>query len=208
MPKKLTPEKVIEQLSEFIFTINAELDDDEACVHNLDYIFESNGWKLLSAQGHFSRVYESPCEQYALKVNTINDIYPLYAYWSIAHPENPYLPNIYWHVSIDNYVFSWIKSVTLIEKLERLSIDKLFAHEEISDLYIKSNESYEDCLRNILDNRLQVKDKLLDSVLIFIKQIPSELRFELDFEKVHNYMLRGNQIVITDPINTIDGIIL
>ena len=204
MSTKPAPEEVIANLSEFVFTLNDDLEEEYSGIHNLDWIFNTHGWKLApnGSLGMHSQVYISPCGYYVAKVNIDMDPYQCYAYLAISNPENPYFPNVYWYTSLlrgkNN---DWlIKSITLVENLDEIDMPTLEKNKDLYNLHVMGKKNPNGCLKKLLHNQLDIQDESINSVMDGLRYIHSIQPIAVDFIEPRNFMLRGNHPVITDPI--------
>jgi hypothetical protein len=181
-PKTAKPTKseIIAKLEKFNLNIDAYMLD----------IGDKTYWKRVSG-GERSDVYLSPCRQYILKINTVEDSYPFYAYLAITQPENPYLPKVYWHASPSDK--GEIKSLTLMENLKEITRKKLVRNNEIVHF---RRRPYKYILGD--EYLYQLKGDWKDYIL-GMRHLSQFI--DLNFDMVSfNFMRRGKQVVITDPI--------
>lgn len=192
-----TPKQVIDSIKEFVFL----MEDNFPCIqlttaNCLDNLLKTINWKYLEC-GTYARVYLSPCGNYVLKVNIEYDPYPFFAEMALNDSANPYLPNIYWHVPLldDFTAGKTVKSVTLIERLEHMDNNEFKYHPKFTDFIINIEEysKFPKC-RKI--------GGYLGRIACGFNRIShfTDFEFDLQARAIDNIMLRGEQLVIIDPI--------
>ena len=146
--------------------------------HALCKWLEKKGWKRLG-YGFFANVYATPCGRFALKLarGGTKTGYDSYARFAAANPSNPYLPTVYIHTRTD------FGMMTLLERLTPLT-DAL--HPECVDIQKRLKADVLDCKNT---------DTALSTVLMHLHPLHERLDLHPS-----NFMARGDQLVITDPL--------
>jgi hypothetical protein len=205
---KPSAEKVIVNIENFVFSLEENMKplkilfNENEIRARLRTLFKEFGWKFIDS-GSFAQVYESPCAQYALKVNFDRDHYSYFAQMAISQPKNPYLPNIYWHVlpvNVDDIdAERLIQSVTLMELLEPMERADIQYDEPLADFLKDLDESCKSPKCHYIDGAVGDIARGFAEISEFV-----DLEFDLYDDTIgfsySNIMYRYDQLVITDPI--------
>lgn len=139
---------------------------------------EKKGWKRLGS-GYFANVYATPCGRFALKLarGGTPTGYDGFARYALANAHNPYLPKVYLHLKTD------FGLMTLLERLTPLTEPLQAEYQRICDTLrgrAKADVRHNTALQTVLSHLAPFGDRL-------------------DLHPT-NFMARGDQLVITDPL--------
>ena len=155
------------------------------CYNGLCLQIEGAKWQSVG-EGACGKVFKSPCGMFVCKISRADAGYPLYANWAQqAWRTNPHAPQILWGEAIP-YVDKGYMS--LLEPLEKLSQDM---EDVISPVQGKLYGYHVDADVCFTDHEEQIISTVLS--------LAEKSRVRVD---VHNgnFMMRGKQWVLTDPL--------
>ncbi|MBI1363626.1 MAG: hypothetical protein GC134_06545 [Proteobacteria bacterium] len=146
--------------------------------HALCRWLEKKGWKRLG-NGYFANVYATPCGRFALKLARGGTAqgYDGYARYAMANPGNPYLPKVYLHMKTE------FGMMTLLERLRPMG-------DALRDEYARI------CAALRSKDMPDMKDS---TALVSLLRHLHGFGDRLDLHPT-NFMARGKQLVITDPL--------
>lgn len=184
---------LVESLSQTL--LSRPMNEDEA-----EIALYKQGWFLINSEGTFSNIYGSPCGVYVLRVAFSmpedEDCFPFHATHAIFEKDNPYLPNIYWHVhSAEKYIEARM-NLTLMEKLTNISMYKGAAG--LPNDFKIVNEAMPHSADNVEIPIQAFENPTLAKTLYTIKENMQRYNLHSDI-KPQNVLMRGQQVVITDP---------
>lgn len=196
MSHKLSVEAIIASVKPVLCTIDDKITpsnwDEYKIRKMLNDAFTNLSWCIASEDGYFSQVYFSPCGEYALKVNFADTVYPYFVQMARDNPDNPYLPDIFWHWDGEG----WLISATLMNVME---LPEFLPQELETDPDFQKFVYYPDKY-----SRYPFCDELEGGVgdlarcFADLRDELPELLFDLGTEG--NILYRGDQFVVTDPL--------
>lgn len=140
-----------------------------------------------------SFVYCSPCGNFVIKVNTVVDAYPHYVKAAVSHSNNHYFPNVYWHGTIDMEYYFYLTFMEALE--ETYGSLEFWEDKNIMDL-LECKKSKEYLLNSEYSVNVSNEWKeFIDALGCIYKNTDCQLDFSRG-----NFMLRGEQVVVIDPI--------
>lgn len=156
---------------------------------------ESKGVKNLGS-GCYGCVYQHPTlPNVVAKIYDYDDAYDHYINWCTKNQKNPYVPKIYSIHKCEKF------TIVFLEKLEEVSLDLYEDWEEKTFprhlKHLLHNPSKYKKENDLLSNPILKRDKNLKIMIEFLIKVKNLYRIDLHDG---NIMLRGEQIVITDPI--------
>jgi len=150
---------------------------------DIDYVLTRGGYKRLGS-GMFATVYEKPGVAYVLKVFSVEDhAYLDFIKLAREHQDNPHFPKFYGKLVRINKSFYGIR-------MERLS---RFDPHKFGDVAYELFDYIQDGIGSVLDNDPELKD----ACDLVRKNLLTKYHFD---NKNDACMVRGNIIVITDPV--------
>lgn len=153
---------------------------------------EQHGFKNLG-QGSFGAVYEKPGYPWVFKVFNRDPAYLYFLKYAMAHQSNPHLPKIRGLIKIDDNTY-----VVRMEKLTQIPMGSEPANSLLKQIHMM--DSYGD----LSDKQVEWIKNTLPGVHQFFMSFPlSGYEYDIHYE---NLMMRGNTIVITDPLYDWHGI--
>lgn len=152
---------------------------------------ESKGVENLGS-GCYGCVYQHPTlPNVVAKIYDYDDAYDHYINWCTKNQKNPYVPKIYSIHKCEKF------TIVFLERLKEISLRTYMDWETKISPFLLNTGSSRKKKNDLLSTPILRRDKNLKSIIEFLLKSEDLYRFDLHDG---NIMLRGKQIVFTDPI--------